>query len=125
MRTLALLLLCLFLFAVPARAADAPSNPPSQQQTGIDVKPISPDEVVKSFDKIGNNVAHVGKGMAKNLIPVSFIAAAILILIGFAVASLTKSFLKAGFGVLAGLIVMYILVFHGEKVIGFLKGLTQ
>lgn len=123
MRTLTLLLLCLFLFAVPAWAADAPSGSPPQQQ--LDVKPIPPDEVVKSFDKIGNNVAHVGKGMAKNLIPVSFIAAAILILIGAAVAGLTKSFLKAGFGVLAGLIVMYVLVFHGEKVIGFLKGLTQ
>ncbi|RJX20356.1 MAG: hypothetical protein C4570_03870 [Ammonifex sp.] len=103
-------------------SAHGASNAPAKK-TIDEIRPIPPDEIVKSAEKVGGNVVKLGQGVAKQLVPVSLIAAALLILVGAAVASITKSFLKAGFGVLAGIVVLYLLVFHYDKIVGGFKGL--
>lgn len=116
----------MMMLATPAFAQEQNSQgtQDSAHAKKIDeIRPIPPDEIVKSAEKVGGNVVRLGQGVAKQMVPVLLIAAAVLIVIGAAVASITKSFLKAGFGVLAGMVVFYLLVFHYDKIVGGLKGL--
>ncbi|MEW6226498.1 MAG: hypothetical protein AB1700_00155 [Bacillota bacterium] len=131
MRLLAVLFVLLFtmMLVMPALAQDSQGAQDGAYGAGTPIKkideirPIPPDEIVKSAEKVGGNVMKLGQGVAKQMVPVLIVAAAVLIVIGAAVAGITKSFLKAGFGVLAGIVVLYLLVFHYDKIVGGLKGL--
>jgi hypothetical protein len=136
MRLLAVLFVLLFtmMLVMPALAQEQPQNSQGAQDSvhGAssapakkigEIRPIPPDEIVKSAEKVGGNIVKLGQGVAAPLVPVLLVAAAALIVIGAAVAGITKSFLKAGFGVLAGIVVLYLLVFHYDKIVGGLKGL--
>ncbi|MEW6771834.1 MAG: hypothetical protein AB1330_10675 [Bacillota bacterium] len=134
MRLLAVLFVLLFAMMLVAPALAQEQNSQGAQD-GIhgasgapakkigEIRPIPPDEIVKSAEKVGGNIVKLGQGVAAPLVPVLLVAAAALIVVGAAVAGITKSFLKAGFGVLAGIVVLYLLVFHYDKIVGGLKGL--
>ena len=101
---------------------DASSKP----SVGInDIKPIPPSEVVKAVERMSDRVVEAAQGVALPAIPMLIVAAAVLLLIGAAVASFTKSFVKAGVGLLTGLFIGYVLIFHYDDIIGVLKGLGQ
>lgn len=98
----------------------------ADRPTRIDqIKPIPPDQIGAYIEKVGGNVMKVGQSAATQLIPFSIIAAAILIVIGAAIASITKSVLKTGVGILVGAAILYALVFHYDRLVGLLKGLGQ
>lgn len=90
-----------------------------------DIKPIPPSEVVKTAEEVSSRIVGATQGVALPFVPVCIVAAAVLLLVGAAGASLTKSFLKAGVGLLTGLLVAYVLVFHYSSIIGFLKGMVH
>jgi hypothetical protein len=112
--------------ALPAYAeTQQPTGQPEQSQNLDGIRPVSPDEVVKTFDKAGDNLTRMGQGAAKNLLRVGPVAAGIVILLGAALLIFTKSLLNAGIAMVFGLIAMYFLVYHGDKIVGILKGIGQ
>lgn len=109
-----LLALAVTLATLPALAVaqETPDQEPVNQ-TGrpvrIDqIRPIPPGEMVKGIEKVGDNVVKVGQGAAAQVVPFLIIAAAMLIVIGAAIAPITKSVLKAGVGILVGAAILYI-----------------
>lgn len=127
------LALAVIFAALPALAAE--QETPNQGQETVNqadrparidqIKPIPPDQIAAHIEKIGGNVMKVGQSAATQLIPFSIIVAAMLIVIGAAIASITKSVLKTGVGILVGAAILYILVFHYQGIIAAIEGLGQ
>jgi len=121
MRTfLAAMMLALFCAAAPVFAAETTGTPTRLE----DVKPIPPEQVAKWAEEREQALLTVIQGSGRNLIWVAFAVAGILILVGAAITSITKTVLKMGFALLVGLAVFYVLVYHPHVIIGFFKGLA-
>ena len=93
----------------------------------IIVEPIPPEKTVSAFNNFGGRFVDNIQGMGTTFIVVALIICGLFILVGAMLSflGLTKKILASGIGMLIGIVVLYVCVFHGSKVIGIISGFVN